>query len=60
MERLFGSRGGATRQDVLVAADADLFPVSGKDYGARVLYRKPEKQSDVKWGKEKGSRTVKD
>ena len=47
--RLFGPRGGAACQDVLVAADADTSSVSYQEgEGARAAYRKTKKQIDMK------------
>ena len=50
MRRAFAPRGGVSRQDVLVAADADSWEV----------YRKTKKQSRRKRKEEKGSRMGKD
>ena len=60
IRRLFGPRGRAARQDVLVAADADMSPASGKGSEAWVAYGKAEGQSDREWKREKGPRMGKD
>ena len=45
MRRLFGPCGGATRQDVLAATDADA-NWKGEDFAARVVYRQTEKRKE--------------
>ena len=51
-----GPRGGAAGQDVLVAADADLFPDSGNGKGARGAYGRAKGQSGREREEDKGSR----
>ena len=43
MRRLFGPRGGAVRQDVLAATDADVSS-NGDDVAARATHREAEQQ----------------
>ena len=57
---MFGPRGGAARQDVVVAADTDLRSASGKDEEARAAKRKAKKQSEMKRQGEKASRMGKE
>ena len=45
MRRLFVPRGGAGRQDVLVAANIDLSSEAGTDFEAWVAYREAKKKS---------------
>ena len=44
MRRLFGSCGGAARQDILITGDADGPLGSEKEQGARATYTKAQKQ----------------
>ena len=48
MRRLLGPFGGAGRQDVLQAADADVSSGEGRDYAARVSHRKAKKKQGNK------------
>ena len=43
MRRFFGTRGGAARQDVLVAADMDAPSAEGANYRAGSAHRKAKK-----------------
>ena len=62
MQRLFGARGGAARQNVLVAAETDSSLKEGGDRAAWSAYRKAKKKKEfarrldgnAKKGKSKG------
>ena len=63
IRRLFGPRGSAARQDVLVAADLDAaseeedFAASEEDSASRVAFRKAETEKEKEQGGEENGET---
>ena len=52
MRRLFGSRGGAARPDIVAAEDSEEALESDESEEARAAYSKAQNR---KWGREKGA-----